>query len=355
MEDQKLYDCIVIGAGQSGLSCGYYLRKTNLDYLLLDDEDSAGGSWQHTWDSLTLFSAAKHNALPGKPMPASKGEYPTREEVIDYLQSYEEKFSIPVHRPVRVVDVKRSNHHFELQTNGKTFFSKSVIAATGTYRAQFIPEVPGRKGFQGDQIHSAQYKSPADFIGKQTLVVGGGNSGAQIYAELSRETLSFWGVKSPPEFLPDHVDGKKLFDQATEIYMAKKRGEEVDKKMFDLGNIVMVPSVKEARERGVLDDYKILQGFDKDRVLWEDGTSDFIDAIVWCTGFHYHTDFLDDLTQRLRKGKIATKGTNAQHVEGLWLVGYGGWTGMASATIIGVGRTARKTVKEVESYLNEEQ
>ncbi len=353
MNKDKMYDCIVIGAGQSGLSCGYYLRKTGLNFVLLDDEASAGGSWRHTWDSLTLFSAAKHNALPGKAMPSSEGEYPTRDEVIDYLSSYEEKFDIPVQRPVRVSGVIRNQNHFEIKTDAGTYLTKSVVAATGTYRFQFIPDVPGRKDFQGDQIHSATYKNPADFIGKHTLVVGGGNSGAQIYAELSLETLTFWGVKSDPEFLPDDVDGKKLFDQATTIYLAKKRGEQVNQKMFDLGNIVMVPSVKQARDRGVLNEYKILKGFDKDRVLWEDGSSDYIDAIVWCTGFHYNTSFLDGLTQRSPKGKIATKGTNAEEVQGLWLLGYGGWTGMASATIIGVGRTARKTVKEIKSYLKE--
>ncbi len=348
-----MYDCIVIGAGQSGLSCGYYLRKTGLKFVLLDDEECAGGAWLHTWDSLTLFSAAKHNALPGKAMPSSEGEYPTRNEVIDYLQSYEEKFNIPLQRPVRVSGIIRNRNHFEIITNVSTYLTKSVVAATGTYRSQFIPDVPGRNDFRGDQIHSAAYKNPTDFIGKHTLVVGGGNSGAQIYAELSQETLTFWGVKTVPEFLPDDVDGKKLFDQATAIYLAKKRGEQLNKKMFDLGNIVMVPSVKQARDRGVLDEYKILKGFDKDRVLWEDGSSDYIDAIVWCTGFHYNTSFLDGLTHRSPKGKIVTKGTNAEEVQGLWLVGYGGWTGMASATIIGVGRTARKTVKEIESYLKE--
>lgn len=348
----EILDCIVIGGGQSGLAVAYYLRRAKLNYRVLDKQPSAGGSWNHVWDSLHLFSAAKHNALPGFPMPKTKDTYPSKKEVIHYLEQYEKKYDFPIDHGVVVERVEKQGELFELYTNVGVYKAKSVVSATGTQAKPFIPKVPGIEDFEGDQLHSSSYKNPDEFLGKRVLIVGAGNSGAQIYAELAQHTLCFWGVKEPPEFLPPDVDGKTLFDQATQIYNAKKRGEEIDKNVFNLGNIVMVPEVKEAVKRGAMDEYYILDHLKKHEVVWKDGSSELIDAIIWCTGFGYHTTYLRDLISLDEKGKAKTEGTRSLEVEGLWLVGYGGWTGMASATIIGVGRTAKKTVKEIQSYLD---
>ena len=349
--DKKTYDLIIIGGGQSALACAYFLRRKDIDYLILDDQDSCGGSWKHTWESLTLFSPAEHSSLPGWPMPSSTNEFPTKDETIDYLCQYEERYDFPIKRPVQVDTVNKKQDFFELKTSDGIYQAKTIISATGTFKHPFIPDIPGRENFKGEQIHSADYRSPEAFKDKKVIIVGEGNSGAQILAEVSQVAETYWSTRKEPEFLPDDVDGRVLFDVASAKYHAKQKGEKFDTSQYNLGNIVMVPPVKEARKRGVLQANGQIQTLTSDGVIWEDGTRQDVDAIIWCTGFGYATQHLEDLINLDDKGKAQTKETKSQEFDGLWLVGYGGWTGFASATLIGVGRTAKKTVNEVDQYL----
>jgi len=141
------------------------------------------------------------------------------------------------------------------------------------------------------------------------------------------------------------------FDVASAKYYAEQNGESLDIAQYNLGNIVMVPAVKEARSRGVLKTKGSISEITQTDVIWEGGEEELFDVIIWCTGFHYATDYLKGLVNLNQRGKVATLGTRAKEVEGLWLVGLGGWTGFASATLIGVGRSAKATVREVEGFL----
>lgn len=113
----------------------------------------------------------------------------------------------------------------------------------------------------------------------------------------------------------------------------------------------MVPPVKEARNRNVLHSKGGFVKINEKGVIWENGTREGFDAIIWCTGFNFATGHLQQIVSADERGKIPTHNTRAAEIDGLWLVGYGGWTGFASATLIGVGRSARQTVKEVQEYL----
>lgn len=348
---KDLYDLIIIGGGQSALACAYYLRRTGLRYVLLDNQPDCGGAWRHAWESLTLFSPAAHSSLPGWWMPKSGPSFPTRAEVIDYLCRYEQRYEVPVARPVNVFEVHREDRNFYLETSEGAYQSRAVISATGTWGKPFIPEVPGREAFEGVQLHSAFYENAGAFAGQKVLVVGEGNSGAQILSEVSKVAKTAWAVRRTPQFLPDDVDGRVLFNVASAKYYAEQRGEPFDAKKFGLGNIVMVPSVLEAREQGVLKAAGQIVSIYQTGVVWGTGRKEDFDAIIWCTGFGYATDHLRPLGQQDERGRMPTDGTRSTEVPGLWLVGYGGWTGFASATLIGVGRSARQTVKQVVDFL----
>lgn len=354
MPNQKIYDVIIIGGGQSALACGYYLRRTDLEYLILDNQDKCGGAWQHGWKSLTLFSPAEHNSLPGWLMPKSENEFPTREEVIDYLCQYEKRYKLPIERAVEVKDVEKEADYFKIITNESTFYSKTIISATGTWGKPFIPAISGKDKFKGKQVHSANYQRPEDFAGQKVLIVGEGNSGAQILAEVSKVAETVWATRKTPEFLPDDVDGRVLFDQASAKYYAEKKGEKFDVSKNNLGNIVMVPSVKEARIRDVLHSKGQFKAFTESGVIWENGEEESFDAVIWCTGFGFATDHLKNIVSTDERGKIKTKRTRSVEEENLWLVGFGGWTGFASATLIGVGRSARATIKEIKDHFVEQ-
>lgn len=347
----KIHDVIIVGGGQSALACAFFLRRKELDYLILDDQDSCGGSWKQTWETLRLFSPPEHSSLPGWQMPEAEGEFPTKKETIDYLCQYENRYDFPIKRPVKVKSISKGGDIFTLETTQGPFNSKAVISATGTFKNPLIPDVAGREKFEGEQLHSADFQSSGKFAGKKVVIVGEGNSGAQILAEVSKVAETFWSTKGQPQFLPDDVDGRVLFDMASAKYYAEKKGETYDSSKFNLGNIVMVPSVKEARKRHVLHSEGQLQSITEGGVIWENGAYQEADVIIWCTGFGYSTGFLKNLVSIDNKGKIPTDKTKAKEIDGLWLVGYGGWTGFASATLIGVGRYARQTVKEVSAYL----
>lgn len=348
----KMYDLIIVGGGQSALACAYYLRRKNVEYIILDDQEKCGGSWNKAWDSLTLFSPPEHSSLPGWQMPKSKGEFPTKDETIDYLCQYESRYDIAIQRAVKVDSINKNNGVFKLNTSKGIYSSKAVISATGTFKNPFIPEVNGRSKFEGIQLHSSDYRSPDNFEGKNVLIVGEGNSGAQILAEVSKVANTYWATKTNPEFLPDDVDGRVLFDMASAKYFAEKKGEGYDSSKLNLGNIVMVPSVKEGRQRDIFHSNGHIQELNEVGAIWEDNSFQQVDVIIWCTGFGYSTGFLDNLVSIDNRGKIPTELTRAKEVDGLWLVGYGGWTGFASATVIGVGRYAKLTINQVVDYLD---
>ena len=354
--DENIYDVVVIGGGQAGLSLGFYLRRSGLRHVILDNQQRAGGAWLHGWNSLKLFSPAQWSSLPGWLFPGSPARYPTRDEVISYLEQYEERYKLPIKRPVLVNSVKSSGELLEIETDDNLYKSKAVVAATGSWQKPFIPEIPGREEFTGIQIHSANYLSPDRFAGKRVLVVGAGNSGAQIMAEISIFADATWATLDEPQFLPDDVDGRVLFDAASEKYReltaADSSAGGKSKSRNLLGHIVMVEPVREARDRNGLTTRRMFERFTEDGVVWSDGDEEMIDAVIWCTGFQPSLDFLEPLGVVLENGKVEVKGTHSVKEPRLWLVGYGNWTGFASATLIGVGRSARATVNEITEALS---
>lgn len=343
------HDVAVIGGGQAGLAVAYYLRRAEIDFVVLSADDRPGGAWLHTWDSLRLFSPAGYSSLPGWPMPPSRtAGFPTRDEVIDYLTRYEERYRFPVERSCDVQAVARDGDFLRLQlVDQRSITARAVISATGTWRAPYIPAYPDRALFRGVQMHSADYRNPAPFVGKQVLVVGGGNSGAQILAELSEVAETIWVTQRSPVFLPDDVDGRVLFERAS----ARVRGNVDLAATTTLGDIVMVPPVKAARDRGALASVRPFERFIESGVVWRDGSETHHDAVLWCTGFRPATEHLRALGLVEADGRIDVVDQRAVKEPRLWLAGYGNWTGAASATLIGAGRTARELVPRISSAL----
>ena len=345
------FDVVVIGGGQAGLAVGYYLRRTALRWTILDAQDEPGGAWVRTWRSLRLFSPARFSSLPGWMFPGGD-EYPSRDDAIGYLAQYEWRYELPVRRPVRVSAVRREGGGFGVATDAGGFAARALVSATGTWDAPYIPLYPGRERFRGEQVHSAGYESPGAFAGKRVLVVGGGNSGAQVLAELSKVADTTWVTLQPPKFLPDEIDGRYLFDYATALYRAQQEGRPAPAQV-GLGDIVMVPPVVEARERGVLHSVPPFARFTETGVVWPDGREERVDAVVWCTGFRPALGHLRPLGVVEDDGRVRVEGTRSVREPMLWLVGYGNWTGFASATLIGVGRGARETVRQIEAALGQ--
>ncbi|MBE2998053.1 NAD(P)/FAD-dependent oxidoreductase [Nocardiopsis sp. HNM0947] len=350
-------DVAVVGGGQAGIATGYFLRRAGADFVVLDDRATPGGAWTEYWDSLRLFSPAGHSMLPGWWMPPEEGhEYPSAHHVVWYLTEYERRYRLPVHRPVTVERVERENGHdlpggrLRVVTDRGTWRARHVISATGNWSAPHLPSIPGREVFAGRELHTVDYRGPDDFAGQRVVVVGGGNSAAQIIAELSLVADTTWVAARPPRFMPDDVDARALFDLATR----RGRGEE-GPGVGDLGDIVVVPSVREARERGALKAEPMIERLTPGGVAWPDGSTLEADAVLWCTGFRPALGHLVPLGVDDGHGRVRVGADNRAVAEPrLSMVGYGDWTGFASATIIGAGRTAKSTVAAVTEALERE-
>ena len=284
MTETRHADVVVVGGGQSGLAVGYYLRRTGLRFVILDAQSSPAGAWNGTWSSLRLFSPARFSSLPGWLMEGGPDHYPTGAEIIEYLRRYEERYELPLERPVRVEAVRSDGEYLKVETDRGAWRCAAVVSATGSWESPYLPHYPGQEEFRGVQLHSAGYRTPEPFAGRRILVVGGGNSGAQIQAELSRVASSTWVTLEEPRFLPDHVDGRYLFDQATARYRAQQEGRPLPEPA-SLGDVVVVPPVREARERGALRSVRPFVAFTRDGVVWPDGREEHVDAVIWCTGF----------------------------------------------------------------------
>lgn len=346
-------DVVVIGGGQAGLAAGYHLRRLGVEHVVLDAQAAPGGAWQHTWDSLRLFSPAEYSSLPGRLMPVQRGQtYPDAAHVVSYLADYEKRYELPVRREVWVEAVHRDGAFLRVRTDCGDWRARAVVSATGTWTRPFLPAVPGRRQFTGRQLHTVQYAGPADFTGQRVVVVGGGNSGAQIAADLAHAGVDpTWVTRRPPRYLADDVDGRVLFDAATARRRALDAGRTDTGGVASLGDIVAVPPVRTARDAGLLGARPMFTRLTATGVEWADGTRGEVDAVIWCTGFRPALAHFASLRLRGTRGRIATEGTRAVDEPRLHLLGYGDWTGPASATLIGVGRPAREAARDIAALL----
>lgn len=347
-------DVVVIGGGQAGLAAGYHLRRRGLGFVVLDAGPAPGGSWQHMWDSLHLFSPADHSSLPGRLMPAQPGRtYPDARHVVDYLTDYEKRYDLPVQHGARVHSVHREGDRLLTESDAGAWRTRAVISATGTWSRPFFPAVPGRTAFTGRQLHTVNYRAPADFTDQRVIVVGGGNSGAQIAADLTLDGRAqvTWATRRPPRFLPDDIDGRALFGIATARRRALDTGRPDTGGVASLGDIVAVPPVRAARDAGLLHTTPMFTRLTADGVRWADGSHSGADAIIWATGFRPALAHLAPLNLRGPRGHIPTDGTRALGEPRLHLLGYGDWTGPASATLIGAGRPARDAAGQITDLL----
>ncbi|WP_296214383.1 NAD(P)-binding domain-containing protein [uncultured Corynebacterium sp.] len=340
MSDSVL-DCAIVGGGQSALATAFYLRREGrrgnraINFAVFDDQPQPGGAWQHMWPSMTLFSSTTFSNLPGMPMPGYQGDgYPPPSHVVDYLREYENRYDLPVVRPAHIdrVEYERTaglyHLHGNLKGEAETWRARTVVAATGTWSTPFVPYYPGT--FSGTQWHTATYPGREPFAGSAVAVVGAANSGAQIAADLSEVADVTWYVRHSPRWMPDDIDGAELFRRNRERYHAISAGQDDPGADSNLGDIVMLPAVRHARDTGRLRPTPMFATLDDVSA----------DHLVWCTGFRPALGPF--------RGLLSFTGDapSPQH-PGLFLVGYGDWVGPGSATITGVGVHAKRVAAEV--------
>ena len=200
-------EVIVVGGGQAGMAAGYYLARAGVPFLILDAGTRAGEAWWQRWDSLELFTPARYSSLPGMRFPGSPGHYPGKDEAAGYMQAYARAFALPVRYNTQVTSLERTAGGYRLAAGSGSYEAAQVIVATGAYQKPFIPPVAGKLSGEVTQLHSAAYRNPAQIGGREVLVVGAANSGAQIAADLAGSHRVWLSQGAPIRRLPRRILG----------------------------------------------------------------------------------------------------------------------------------------------------
>jgi putative flavoprotein involved in K+ transport len=346
------FETVIIGGGQAGLAAGYHLKKRNRPFVILEASERIGDSWRRRWDSLRLFTPAKYDGLPGMRFPAKGWSFPTKDEMGDYLQSYAERFDLPTRTSVSVECVSRDGDRFVVDCGDQRFEADNVIVASGAHRAAKVPAFAGELDPRIVQMHSSEYVAPSQLQDGGVLVVGVGNSGAEIAFELSRTHATVLAGKEAGQipvrhggfaarfvlpvirFLGYHVltrktligrkVGPKLAHQATPLIRTKSKD-------LAAAGVERVPRVA-----GVRNGLPLL----------EDGRVLDVANVVWCTGFRQDFSWIE-LRVFADEGEPVHERGVVHAAPGLFFVGLIFQYAIASDVLPGVGRDAGHVAEQI--------
>ena len=278
-------DVAVVGGSQAGLAMGYYLRELGRRFVILERADSIAPAWRERWDSLTLFTPRRYSALPGLPFPGDPDGYPTRDEVIAYLERYQETFELPIELNSEVRRLSESDGRFMLELHGRTITSNQVVVATGPFQTPYVPKVAESLEPGVWQAHSTGYQRPSEVPEGTVLVVGGGNSGYQIAKELSATHKVVLSVGSKQKPLPQRIAGRDLFWWLTKTRLLSKTVESPLARKLGSRDTLIGSSPRElTRKFGVELKSRVTDVAGR-IVRFEDGSTLEVDAVVWATGY----------------------------------------------------------------------
>jgi putative flavoprotein involved in K+ transport len=328
------FDVVVIGGSQAGLAIGHHLAKRGLRFVILDAGPEIGHVWRSRWDSLTLFTPAQYSGLPGMAFPSPKETYPSKDEVVTYLQSYVSAFDLPVRLNARVTSLTQRDGAYVVATADGEFTAAQVVIATGPFQVPFVPPVAGDLDETVTQIHSADYRNTAQLPeGGPVLVVGGGNSGFQIAEEIAVTRKVDLAVGKRVPSLPQRLLGKDLFWWLSGIGFMKVSTDSRLGRKLAKRDVLIGSSARRLRRSGVTL-RKRLAGAAGRRAVFDDGSEQDVDAIVWATGYRSDFSWIDIPTIKDQRGGIIHRrgvtdasgvlfiGLTWQHTRGSALIGF---------------------------------
>jgi thioredoxin reductase len=351
-------EIVVIGAGQAGLSAAYHLKRLGVapvrGFVVLDRAPRPGGAWQFRWPSLTLSTVNRLHDLPGMRFADAVGaadaggEVPAAAAVPQYFAAYERAFALPVYRPVTVRVVCDRGARFVVESDRLDVSARGLINATGTWEAPYVPEIPGADRFLGRQLHTRDYRSADEFVGRHVVVVGAGISALQLLDEVSRVTTTTWVTRRPPEFRAGPFDEAAGRAAVAMVEDRVRRGLP-PASVVSVTGLPVTPAVEAMRARGVLRRLPMFSEITPAGVRWPDGAELRADVILWCTGFRSALDHLAPLMLRGPDGGVVMAGRLATQVARdprVHLVGYG-----PSASTVGANRAGAAAAAELTAFL----
>lgn len=352
---------VVIGAGQAGLSVSYYLKRLGLepgsDFVVLDRGPGTGGAWQNRWEALRIGSAHRINDLPGMDelgisFETADRQAPAKDVVADYYAQYEAHYGFRVIRPANVRRVVNRDLELvvdtgpDLMSTGE-MVTQIVVNATGTWGSPFIPWYPGMNEFQGRHVHTTDYDSAQEFVGKSVIVVGGGTSAVGFLLEL--ETIASeltWVSRRPIDFNDGEFDIEAGVAAVAMQDEAARTGRALPSIVSGTG-VAKTRRIQAGIERGLLVAKPMFSSIEPDGVRWPDGSFQRADAIVWSTGFRPELRHLAPLRLREKEGGVSIGQGSSWKDPRIFFAGYG-----PQASTIGANRAGRTIARQVVAMLS---
>ena len=345
---------VVIGAGQAGLSVGYHLSQRGVPFVILDAGTRVGDQWRHRWDSLRLFTPARFAGLDGMTFPAPPHYFPTKDEMGDFLERYATTFRLPVRLATRVERVSRQGNGFLVIAGDQRFEAENVVIAMANFQRPRTPPFAKELNRNIVQIHSYDYRNPSQLRDGDVLVVGAGNSGAEIALETSRGHNT-WMSGRDVGHVPFAIDGlaarlllfrlvlRVLFHRILTI--ATPFGRAMRPKVLHVGGTLVRTKPRDLDTAGVRRVPRVA-GVQNGLPVLDDGRVLDVANIVWCTGFHPGFSWLDLPVFGPDGDPQHERGIVASH-PGLYFVGLHFLYAFSSTMIHGVGRDAERIAAHV--------
>jgi putative flavoprotein involved in K+ transport len=348
-------ETVVIGGGQAGLSVGYELTQRGRSFVILDAHERVGDAWRKRWDSLLLFTPARFNGLPGLPFPASRDEFITKDQMADYLEAYAQRFELPVRTGTKVQRLTRVGDRFVISTDHGSYLSDSVVVAMSNYQQPRVPAFAGELDPRIVQLHSHEYRNPSQLAPGAVLVVGVGNSGADISLEVAK-THATWLAGKEAGHIPFRIErfvARHLLVSMVRfvghhvITLRTPVGRKVRPQFLDRAAPLVRVKPKDLLAAGVERVARIVDVRDGLPVT-EDGDALDVANVIWCTGFRPGLAWIDLPVLGDRQEPVHDRGVVEQE-PGLYFVGLHFLYAATSDTITGVQRDARRVVKHLAS------
>lgn len=353
------FDAVIIGAGQAGLAAAYHLSQRGTSFVILEANPRIGDSWRNRWDSLRLFTPARYDGLPGMPYPGPGWSFPSKDEIADYFEAYARRFDLPVRTGVRVDRLTTGGTGYLVDVGTDRFEASTVVVATGAC------SVPRRPAFAAEldpdirQMHSSDYRNPSQFRDGSVLVVGAGNSGAEIALEASRTGHRTWlsgrdvGEESPFRIgsVPDRLLTPPVWWLLSRVLTTSNAaGRRLRRKALTMGAPLVRVKRKDLGAAGV-DRVPRTVGHVDGRPKLEDGRVIQVANIIWCTGFRPELAWIDFPVFDAHGAPLHERGVVTTH-PGLYFIGQPFLSSLTSTLIGGVGRDASHIAAHIRSSWN---
>ena len=327
------FDVVVVGAGQAGLAMGHFLARQGRRFVILEAADSVGAVWRSRWDSLVLFTPRRYSALAGLDFAGDPDGYPTRDEVIAYLEQYAAEFELPVELDSPVRSLTAADGRFVVGLDGRRIEADQVVVATGPFQVPNVPAVAEGLAPEVFQTHSTGYMRPSDVPAGTVVVVGGGNTGYQIAKELAATHDVHLAVGSRQKPLPQRFLGRDLFWWLTKTGLIRKTVESRIGRRLEGRDTLIGSKPRELRRRFGVELKSRVVGASGRTISFADGTELDADAVVWATGYRSDYSWIEppvlDADGRVQHRRGVTEvpglyflGLSWQHTRGSALIGW---------------------------------